>query len=177
MRSSFLRFKAIRWMFVIALLVAAFVLEAASVSGQSEAQEKKTKSALQEKGASEKHPYSEYKGAKLGMTAIEVRQKLGKPTDEGKVQDYYVFSEKETVQVFYDEAEKTSAIAVTYIGKSSGAPSPEQVIGASISPKPDGSMYKMVQYPDAGFLITYARTAGDDPLTVITIQKMRPASK
>lgn len=178
MRSSFLRFKATRWIFVIVLLTAAFVLEAADVSGQSEAQDKKTKPASQLKESSDKPPYSDYKGVKLGMAALEVRQKLGKPTDEGKVQDYYVFSEKETVQVFYDEAEKTSAIAVTYVGKSSGAPSPEQIIGTSIGAKPDGSMYKMVQYPDAGFLLTYTRTAGDDPLTVITIQKMRsPASK
>lgn len=178
MSSSFLRFKAARWMFVVMLLTAVFVLEAASVSGQSETQDKKTKSASQQKESSDKPPFTEYKGVKIGMIAADVRQKLGKPTDESKVQDYYVFSEKETVQVFYDEAEKTTAIAVTYIGKSSGAPSPEQVIGISIEVKPDGSMYKMVQYPNAGFLITYTRTAGDDPLTVITIQKMRvPASK
>ena len=32
-------------------------------------------------------------------------------------------------------------------------------------------MYKMVSYPKAGYWVAYSRTAGDEPLTIITMQR------
>ncbi len=37
--------------------------------------------------------------------------------------------------------------------------------------KPDGSAYKLVTYPRAGYWVAYSRTAGDEPLTIITMQR------
>jgi hypothetical protein len=116
--------------------------------------------------------YREYKGIKLGMSADDVRKKLGKPKDAGKEQDFFVFSDRERARVYYDDKGNASAIITTYVGKSSNAPAPETVLGAALDPKADGSMYKMVQYPKAGYWIAYSRTAGDEPLTMVTMQKM-----
>jgi hypothetical protein len=40
-----------------------------------------------------------------------------------------------------------------------------------IEAKPDGSMYKMTTYPQAGYWVAYSRTPGDAPLVMITMQK------
>ena len=114
--------------------------------------------------------YCDYKGVKIGMTADEARQKLGKAQDTSDTQDFYVFSEKETAQVFYDAAKKVKAVSIDYMGKESGAPQCKAILGAEIEHKPDGSMYKMVRYPKQGYWVSYSRTGGDSPITTITIQ-------
>jgi len=167
MRGSFLvSMGAIRRMFLLLLLAIAFVSLTSNVYGQTK----------QKGDDSEKPRYSEYKGVKIGTSLAEARQKLGKPDDENKVQETFTVSEKESVRVFFNNEEKVNAIIVTYIGKSSGAPAPEDVLGEKVEAKPDGSMYKMVQYPKSGFWIAYSRTPGDDPLIMITIQKMQVAN-
>lgn len=153
MRSTFLKTKVIRWMFLLTLCVIAV---SANLRGQD---------------SSNKPHFSEYKGVKIGTSAADARQKLGKPEQENNVQETFTFSDKENVRIFYDE-EKVTAIIVTYMGKSSGAPTPESVLGEKVEVKPDGSVYKMVQYPRAGFWVAYSHIPGDEPLTMITIQKM-----
>jgi outer membrane protein assembly factor BamE (lipoprotein component of BamABCDE complex) len=61
-------------------------------------------------------PYSDYKGVRLGMTAQEVRTKLGAPTMKSDEQDYFVLSDKETAQVGYDAAGKVKVISFDYMG-------------------------------------------------------------
>jgi hypothetical protein len=112
----------------------------------------------------------EYKGVTLGMSAKDARAKLGKPEEKGEAMDFFVFSEKERARVYYQDG-KVSAIIATYIGKDGGAPSPAAVLGAEIEAKPDGSLYKMVTYPRAGYWVAYSRTPGDSPLVMITMQK------
>lgn len=120
--------------------------------------------------------YREFKGVRLGMSADEVRRKLGKPKEDGQGQDFFVFSDKERARVYYDSAQKATAIITTFIGKASDAPTPEAVLGQTIQPKTDGSLYELVRYPDAGYWVAYSRTAGDEPLTIITMQAI-PAAK
>src|SRR5262245_8184624 len=50
--------------------------------------------------------FKEYRGAQIGMSADEVRKKLGSPADKGDEQDFYVFNEKETAQILYDKTTK-----------------------------------------------------------------------
>jgi hypothetical protein len=121
--------------------------------------------------------YKEFKGVRLGMTTSEVRQKLGKPEEASKGQDFFVFSDSERARAYYDEAQHATAIIVTYIGKSANAPTPEAILGRAITAKPDGSLYDMVQYPEAGYWVAYSRTGGDNPLTIITMQKMLAIGK
>ena len=114
--------------------------------------------------------YGEYRGVKLGMTADEVRAKLGKAEEKSDAMDFYVFSNTERARVYYQNG-KASAIIATYIGRDAQAPAPAAVLGEEIEAKPDGSMYKMTMYPQAGYWVAYSRTAGDQPMVIITMQK------
>jgi hypothetical protein len=116
--------------------------------------------------------FSEYKGVRLGMMADEARKKLGSPQDKGDEQDFYVFNEKESAQVFYDKTHKTYAISINYLGANTNMPLPKDVFGSEIEAKPDGSMFKMVRYPKAGYWVSYSRTSGNDPIVSITIQRI-----
>jgi hypothetical protein len=116
--------------------------------------------------------YSEYKGVRLGMETSEVRKKLGDPADKGDVQDFFVFSDSESAQVFYTKG-KVMAVSVNYVGEKSGAPLPKIVLGTDIEAKADGAMHKIVRYPDAGYWVSYNRTGGGDPLITVTMQKIQ----
>ena len=117
--------------------------------------------------------YVEYKGVRIGMDTSEVRKKLGDPADKGDVQDFFVFSDSESAQVYYDKGRKVMALSVNYVGEKSGAPLPMLVLGTNIVAKADGAMHKMVRYPVAGYWISYNRTGGDDPLITVTMQKIQ----
>jgi len=116
--------------------------------------------------------YAGYKGVKIGMSTDEARKLLGTPKEKGEAQDYYVYSENEVAQVMYDAAHTVTAISVTYMGKGSSIPHPKDVFGEDAEVKPDGSIVKIVRYPKNGFWISYNRTAGDDPIVIVTAQKM-----
>src|SRR3569832_791148 len=49
--------------------------------------------------------YREYRGERLGMTAAEVRAKLGEPAMKSDEQDFFVISASETAQVAYYAAQ------------------------------------------------------------------------
>jgi len=105
------------------------------------------------------------------LSADEVRSKLQNlKKDQG--QDFYVFSDKESAQIYYDNKGKVMAISIDYFGDNSNAPAPDAVLGTSLEAKPDGSMYQLKRYADAGFWVSYNRTAGDKPIVTITMQKM-----
>lgn len=116
--------------------------------------------------------FQEFKGVRIGMTADESRKKLGSPTDKGDTQDFYLVSEKESLQVMYDAARKVSALALIYMNAGADAPTPKAVLGTDIEAKPDGSLYKLVRYPKAGYWVSYSRTAGDAPIVSVTMQKI-----
>jgi hypothetical protein len=157
--------------FALALFATAGSLQKAEAQSHSSARAAVTNSAAQSKGADDPL-FSEYKGVRIGMTADEARKKLGEPQDKSDEQDFYVISEKESAQVFYDKAKKTYAISINYLGGGSETPAPKGVLGSEIEAKPDGSLYKMVRYPKAGYWVSYSRTAGTDPLTTVTIQRI-----
>ena len=114
--------------------------------------------------------YREYRGVRLGMSADEVRAKLGMPEEKSDGMDFFVFSDKERARVYYQDG-KASAVIATYIGKDAAAPAPAAVLGSDIEAKPDGSMYRMTPYPQAGYWVAYSRTPGDSPMVMITMQK------
>jgi hypothetical protein len=141
------------------------LLAAASIHGQ------RTRSGAAPLTSAQPQPlFSEYKGIRLGMTAQEVRAKLGNPTLKGDDQDYYVLSETEAAQFAYDTALKVVTISIDYTG--TGAPDYRNIVGPSIDEREDGSLYKLVRYEAQRFWVSYSRTAGTPPVVTITIQKI-----
>ncbi|MDT5272896.1 MAG: hypothetical protein QOH49_5082 [Acidobacteriota bacterium] len=114
----------------------------------------------------------EYRGVTLGMTAQEVRLKLGEPADKSDEQDFYNFSETESAQVFYDASGRVKAVSAHFSGVSAAsAPIPKTLFGEDATPRADGSVYKLVRYEGAGCWVSYSRTAGDQPLITVSMQK------
>ena len=116
--------------------------------------------------------FSDFKGVRIGMTADEARKKLGSPRDKGDDQDFYVFNDTQAVQVFYDKAGAVMAISIDFMDGASAIPSAKDVLGTEAETKADGSVYKMLRYPKAGYWVSYSRTAGSSPTTTITMQKI-----
>ena len=114
--------------------------------------------------------FTDYRGVKIGMSADEVRGKLD-GVKKGDKQDLLVFSEREHAQIYYDDKGKVTAISIDYFD-ASNAPAPNAVLGAGIQAKDDGSMYQLNRYPEAGYWVSYNRTAGDKPVITITVQKI-----
>lgn len=115
--------------------------------------------------------FKDYRGVSIGMTADEVRGKLDQ-IKKGERQDYLVFSEQESAQIYYDDKGKVTAISIDYFGGGGKTPTPEAVLGVALQAKSDGSMYQLKRYPQAGYWVSYNRTAGDKPVVTITMQKM-----
>lgn len=155
----------------LALLSASALLIVALAPVAAHAQ--KSRAAADDDPPDEAPPaFSDFKGVRLGMPAEEARKKLGTPRDKGAEQDFYVFNDTEAVQVSYDKKGSVSGISIDFMSGASGVPSCKDVMGTNIEPKADGSMYKMVRYPKAGYWISYSRTAGNPPTVTITLQKI-----
>ena len=124
-------------------------------------------------GGGDEPIFVEYRGVQIGWLADDVRKKLGDPANKGDEQDYYMFGEKEMAQFQYDKAtKKVIAISVDFINGANAVLTPQQVFGSEIEAKPDGSKYKLIRYPKAGYWLSYNRTAGDTPIITVTIQKL-----
>jgi len=118
--------------------------------------------------------FSDYRGVKIAMPVSEVRDTLERYLKaKGDKQDFLVLSDNETAQVFYDSAGKVTAISIDYSAKNGNTPTPMEVLGTEIEPKPDGSMYALKRYPTAGYWVSYNRTRGENPIVTITMQALR----
>lgn len=117
--------------------------------------------------------FHDYRGVQIGLLADEVRKKLGEPANKGDEQDIFLFGEKELAQILYDKTtRKVITISVDFSSGAAGVLTPQQVFGAEIEAKPDGSKYKLVRYPKAGYWLSYSKTAGDTPTISVTITKI-----
>lgn len=156
----------------IVLLLAVSIANGQSMSGAQPQEEVITVVNSPATNATSNVPvFTDYRGVRIGMSAEEVRAKLD-GIKKGDTQDFLVFSEHESAQIYYDDAGKVMAISVDYFGDDNNAPAPEAVLGESLQAKGDGSMYQLKRYPEAGYWVSYNRTAGDKPIVTITMQKM-----
>lgn len=147
------------------LVVISFMIASGVVSAQT---------ARKSAGTEEEPVFHEYRGVKLGWLADEVRKKLGNPVNKSDEQDYYIFNnEKERAQVFYDKATRqVTAISIDFVTGATEIITPQQVFGGEVEARGDGSQSKLVRYPKAGCWVSYSRTAGDNPIITVTIQKL-----
>jgi len=117
--------------------------------------------------------FSDFKGVRIGMLTDEARKKLGSPKDKSDEQDFYLFNDNQAVQVYYDKAtKKVTAISIDFMNGANPIPTAREVIGSEIDAKADGSGYKLVRYPKAGYWVSYSRTSGKEPTITITMQKI-----
>jgi len=152
---------------------AAFLMAATTLvlfSGSSAVAQRKTAGPAGEEEAS---LFKDYRGIQLGMTADEVRKKLGTPKDKGNEQDFFVFGDNESAQIVYDSTHKVITISADYLSTEPTVPTCKQVLGSEVEAKADGSVYKMVRFPKAGYWLSYNRTGGASPMTSITWQKIQ----
>lgn len=150
------------------LLVVAFVF-LSSVTASAQRKPAGSVSAAADEPSSS---FNAYRGIQLGMTAEEVRKKLGEPKDKGSEQDFFVFNETETAQIVYDKSHKVVTISADFMSQGPDVLTAKQVIGAEVDPKPDGSVYKLVRFPKAGYWVSFNRTSGASPMTTVTLQKI-----
>lgn len=131
-----------------------------------------TGNAQRKPGADDQPVFNEYRGVQLGMTAADVRKKLGDPKDKSAEQDFYIFNETETAQVVYDKTAKVIAISADFMSPNTAAPSAKDLFGSDVVAKSDGSMHKLVRFPKAGYWLSYSRTSGADAVVTIQLQKL-----
>jgi len=113
-----------------------------------------------------------YRKIAIGMKADDARKTLGDPKDKADDQDLYMFTEDELAQIYYDANHMITAISVTYYKDLTKAPAAKEVLGEEAPPKPDGTVFKTVRMPKAGYTVSYSKTSGDSPSVSITFQKL-----
>jgi len=153
------------------LLALIGILTLLVIPSPSSAQMKSRAVINQEQAAARQPLYTEYKGVRLGMTATEVRSKLGEPTYSDKELDLLTLSPTETAQIAYDSTGRVKVISVDY-QNGAGAPGPLGVVGVALETRDDGPLYKQVRYDTLKFWVSYSRTAGPAYIVTVTIQKM-----
>lgn len=118
--------------------------------------------------------WQSYKGVSIGTTADEVRTKLGTPKSEDADGFFYVFSETENAQILFDNEKKVRTVSVVFDALNPTSPTFADVFGktAQAQPKPDGSIFKMMRYEDAGYWVSYNRMAGEKAMVIVMIQKL-----
>ena len=173
---SGIKSKLIESCLLVMVLASLFILVSTQAAGQQPA----TQDAISKNTSASPKPaiaaiapvYKDFMGVTLGMNAEDIRSKLGHIKNKGERQDFFVFSESKTAQIVYDEKGQATTISVDYLSKDADVPSPESVLGEAVQAKPDGSIFQLKRYPDAGYWVAYSRTAGDDPIVTVTIQKI-----
>jgi hypothetical protein len=167
-------FRSVRVQLISTFLLIPSIAVAAHSKTQSSGQDqqKRATTASGELAKASGPAFTEYRGVRIGMSATEVREKLGKPRVKDKTQDLFVFTDNESAQIFYDEQENVYAISIDFKGRNNDAPTVREVLNEDVAAKADGSMYQMKQYSNAGYWVSYNRTSSDPPQVTITMQKL-----
>ncbi|MFZ1701732.1 MAG: hypothetical protein WBO10_10370 [Pyrinomonadaceae bacterium] len=115
------------------------------------------------------------KGIKIGMTANEVKDVLGKPKVTDATGMLFEMSNDESMQLKIKKGKTVTMIAVIYNGKDAEAPAATEIFGNDviITPQENGNIYKRVRNSAAKYWIAYSRiNLKDYAMTTITMQKI-----
>ena len=158
------------WLVKIFYVLGASILVLVGLANASvQNQTPKVKVAKVHAEAAQQPIFKEYRGVRLSMTMEETRAKLGTAVLRTDELDIYVFSPNETAQIAYNPERKVSIISIDYTG-GVDAPGPKAIVGEELLERPDGSLYKMVQYRAEGFYVSYNKSAGASPVVTVTLQ-------
>jgi hypothetical protein len=158
--------KQVQGLFVFSLALTIALLMPTAAKAQ------RSKGAL-DSGDENQPTVNQFKGVTIGMLADQARKKLGTPRDKSAEQDFYMLNDNEVLQVYYDKGGAVNAISIDFMSGATAVPTSKEVLGADAETKADGSIYKIVRYPKAGYWVSYSRTAGKDPTITITMQKIQ----
>ncbi|MCM3873788.1 MAG: hypothetical protein ND895_24130 [Pyrinomonadaceae bacterium] len=157
---------------VLFLVICGLLVFFWATNSNGQTQKSKTKVVNAHAEGAQQPRLGEYRGVYLGMTTETARATLGEPTLKRDDQDFYVFSDKESAQIAYNELHKVVTISVDYLG-GLGAPDYKTVVGADLELRPDGSMYKSVMHERERIWISYNKSAGALPIVTITFQQLK----
>lgn len=169
----------LRYIITIGLIVLLLLWLAARTFGQSdiELQKQVTNFSVQtpEESPQSEPVFSDYKGIKIGTHEDELLTLLDiKPRFVDKDGYFFILAKGESAQFVLDANRNVKIISLTYSGKDSPAPTYEQVFGADVPVKQTapGKVFNLVNYPDAGFWVSFFSSMGENPTTTITMQKL-----
>jgi hypothetical protein len=114
-------------------------------------------------------------GVTIGMTAADIKKKLGKPASADATGMYFQ-KDGPDVQLQLGSDGKAEMIALMYSAGDKGAPELAQVLGPDYKPDPpqNGRIYEALRYPAAGYSIRYSRSrVGDGNMTIITMERIK----
>lgn len=116
--------------------------------------------------------FTNYRKVEIGMDASSVDDILGKPESEYPDRIFFEISNAEDVQIAIGPDKKVTAVVVSF-AEGKGAPDFSTVFGEGVEPdrRPDGTIYKMVRYPDAGYWVSYYAAAGDKGNVTLMMRK------
>src|SRR5687767_6208469 len=101
---------------VIVLILVVSIVNGQTISGGSAQEEVAAMNPSASNAAATNLPvFTDYRGVRIGMTAEEVRSKL-EGLKKGDDQDFLVFSERESAQIYYNSEGKVTAISIDYFG-------------------------------------------------------------
>lgn len=152
-------------------LIGAILLLALGVVAKGQAQTSVAKT-VSAQAQIQQPAYREYRGIRLGMTATEVRAKLGEPALKSDEQDFYVVSASETAQFAYNAAHQVMTISTDYMN-GVGAPDYRTVVGEGLLERPDGSLFRMVLHDSERYWVSYNKSASVVSVITITIGTMK----
>lgn len=115
----------------------------------------------------------EYRKLTIGASAETLRDLWGKPKMEYSDGFLYEMSDSESIQIVIGSEKNIRAISITFVdGK--GAPSFAEVFGEAALPekRENGSVYKLVRYPDAGYWVAYYAGPSENADVTLTMQKL-----
>ena len=119
---------------------------------------------------------TEIMGIKIGTSADEAVDKLGKPENKDATGMYFDLPDGQAMQLVLDDKKQVTTLSMIYTGKDADAPEFAEVFGTSVeAPKGEsGSIFKRIRYSDLGIWVAYSRIGDkDNPMTTVTIQKIR----
>ncbi|MEQ1603410.1 MAG: hypothetical protein ABL999_00925 [Pyrinomonadaceae bacterium] len=166
----------ISYVITVALIVLLLLWLATRTFGQTDpaSKDEAVIPTIQETKMSQRPVFSDYNGVKIGTPAAQVLSLLEKkPRFEDKDGYFFVFSNGESAQFVFDAARKVKIISITYSGKASNAPTYADIFGGDVPLNiSQEKIYKVVNYPEAGFWVSYYSSTGDNAVTTVTVQKL-----
>jgi len=91
------------------------------------------------------------------MDMNEARKEARRAGRQGDAQDFFMFSRRSLVRSSTTRATRCSPSPSPSLGNGSGAPA-EGRARTEIEAKADGSMFKLIRYPVAGYWVSYSKT-------------------